>query len=387
MKEHLKSVVSLTVICAVLAGLLAFANFVTAPIIAETEKNAAQQSLLVVMPNGEDFEEVDISTLELPDVVKQAYKEKNGGHVVTVESAGYSSGMIVMVGVDKDGKVTGATCLSSGETLGYEKTYGEKTVGATIDTVDSLDSISGATKTVNGYKSALKTAIGAAIVLSGGSADLRSEEEILQENLKNALPDGDSFSEIFVPVELKTEGVTLVYEPSNKSGLVFALGDDFYGVRNDGSVLIEGSSSIKDTLTQDIKAIKEANLTEVDISKYEISAQIKKAYKTDSSFVFELEANGYGILGDKWTASGKPIKIKASVSRAGEVICVQTVEQNESQGFGDACADSKFYSQFNGKTSETVNQIDAISGATITTGGYKNAIVNAIEAAKIMKGE
>ncbi len=387
MKNHLKSVISLTVICAVLAALLAFANSVTAPIISETEKNAAQQSLLVVMPGGEDFEEVDISTLELPDVVKQAYKEKNGGHVVTVESAGYSSGMIVMVGVDKDGKVTGATCLSSGETLGYEKTYGEKTVGATLDTVDSLDSISGATKTVNGYKSALKTAIGAAIVLSGGSADLRSEAEILQENLKNALPDGDSFSEIFVPVDLKTEGVTFVYEPSNKSGLVFAIGDDFYGVKADGSVLIEGSSPVKDTLAQDIKAIKGVKLTEIDISKYQLSTQIKKAYKTDSSLVFELEANGYGILGDKWTASGKPIKIKASVSRAGEVICVQTIEQNESQGFGDACADSKFYSQFNGKTLENVNEIDAISGATITTNGYKLAIQKAIEAANIMKGE
>ena len=33
--------------------------------------------------------------------------------------------MVIMCGVSKDGVVTGALCLSSNETLGKEKTYGE----------------------------------------------------------------------------------------------------------------------------------------------------------------------------------------------------------------------------------------------------------------------
>ncbi len=392
MKEHLKTVLSLTVICGVLALLLAATNALTAPIIAETSKAAAQKALLVVMPEGKDFEEVDLSKFELPESVKEAYKEANGGHVVTVESSGYAAGMLVMCGVDKDGKVTGATCLSSGETLGFEKTYGEKTVGATLDSVDSLEAISGATKTVNGYKTAVKTAINAATILSGGSADLRSEAEILQDRLENALPGGEVFREKFVPIALKTKGVSVVYEASSNMGFVFVIGETFCGVKPDGTVLIEGGDeAFKQALAQDALALsnegKEIETEEIDISKYELDSRITAVSKTDSSFIFSLEANGYGILGDKWTASKKPIVISLSVTRDGEIISCQTTDQSESEGIGDACADVKFYSQFNGKTAETYNDIDAISGATITTDGYKSAVKAALDAVEILKGE
>ncbi len=382
MKQHLKSIISLTVICAVLAVLLALGNAVTAPIIAETEKAAANASLLVVMPNGESFEELDISALELPDTVKQAYKSKTGGFVVTVESAGYSSGLVVMCGVDAEGKITGATCLSSSETLGYEKNYGEKTVGATLQTVDSLDSIAGATKTVNGYKSALKIAINAAIVLGGGEADMRSEEEILQDSLKEALASGDKFSEKFICDSLVTPDVSAVYEAQNKSGYVFKVGDKFIGVKADGS-------NVEGTYKTDLETIKGESLSEIDITKYvDLPTQIKKAYKTaKGNFVFDIEASGYGIMGDKWTASGKPIEIRVSVSKDNKIISCKTVSQSESKGFGDACADSKFYSQFSGKESSNVTEIDGISGATITTNGYITAVSKVFEAVNLMKGE
>lgn len=389
MKQHLKSVLSLTVICAVLALLLAGTNFITAPIIAKTAKEAAQKALLVVMPGGEDFEAVDLSKFDLPESVKEAYSEKNGGHVVTVQSSGYSAGMLVMCGIDKDGKVTGATCLSSGETLGVEKTYGEKVVGAALDSVDALEGVSGATKTVNGYKAAVKTAIQTAILLSGGSVDMRDEAQILEDNLKAALPDGEVFNERFIPIALKTKGVSVVYEASSNKGFVFKIGESFYGVKSDGTVLIEGGDeALKQSLADDALALgKEIKTTEVDISKYELSSYITAVSKTDSSFIFSLEASGYGMVGDKWTASRKPIVISLSVTRDGEIICCQTTEQAESEGIGDACADISFYSQFNGKNSETYDDIDAISGATITTNGYKSAIRAALEAVEIMKGE
>ena len=99
-----------------------------------------------------------------------------------------------------------------------------------------------------------------------------------------------------------------------------------------------------------------------------------------------MRAAGYGINGDKWTASGEYIKLRVSVSKDGEILDCLTVSQKESEGIGDACADPAFYNQFVGKNETNYKDIDVISGATITTNGYTTAILKAFEAVKILKG-
>ena len=56
MKNYIKTIVSLTVICAVIAALLALGNSITAPIIEKNQASAANDSLKVVMPDGEEFQ-------------------------------------------------------------------------------------------------------------------------------------------------------------------------------------------------------------------------------------------------------------------------------------------------------------------------------------------
>ncbi len=167
MKGSVKSVVALTVICAVLAVILAVTNGITAPIIEENEKKAANEALLVVMPDGKDFEEVDVSSLELPVTISSAHRETSGGYVVQLTTSGYGSDMVIMVGIGADGAVTGATCLKSSETLGYEKTYGDNVIGKTSEDIDSVDTVAGATLTTSGYKNAVKYALEAAKILEG----------------------------------------------------------------------------------------------------------------------------------------------------------------------------------------------------------------------------
>ena len=65
----------------------------------------------------------------LPATVTEVFREANGGYVVKMTTTGYSSGLIIMCGVNADGTVSGAVCLGSSETLGYEKTFGESFVG------------------------------------------------------------------------------------------------------------------------------------------------------------------------------------------------------------------------------------------------------------------
>lgn len=128
MKKYLKSIISLTVICAVVAALLAATNKLTAPIIEKNAGAAANEALLVVMPDGGDFTAVDMTQYTFPESVLEAYTASNGGGVFKVTATGYGPDMIIMCGVDAGGTVTGAVCLSSNETLGVEKTFGETTI-------------------------------------------------------------------------------------------------------------------------------------------------------------------------------------------------------------------------------------------------------------------
>ena len=167
MKKYLKCVLALTLICAAVSVLMALTNSITAPIIAENQAKAANAALAEVMPGGSDFTKLDLSTYTLPASVTDAYGEASGGYVLQMNVTGYSTNMLVMCGVSADGVVTGTKCLSSGETLGYEKTYGDSMVGKNAGEVAAVDTIGGATKTTAAYKNAVTDALNAALILGG----------------------------------------------------------------------------------------------------------------------------------------------------------------------------------------------------------------------------
>ena len=389
MRKHLTTICSLTIICAVVAILLAATNHITAPIIKEQENSAAFAALTEVFPGGEGFEQIDISKHELPNTITEAYSEKSGGYVFKIETSGYNSGLIIMCGVDSNGAVTGATYIASSETLGAEKDYGDNLVGSTKDSIDGVATVSGATKTTGAYKNAAKDAINASIILGGGSVDLRDEAQILNDNLSAALPEGEGkFTSLFITEEL--DGVSAVYKADNDKGYVFISGKNFIAVDVNGEVISNVDDELKSSISDSAKKIIGSEITEIDISKYEsMPKQVVKAYKTNSgNFMFELRASGFGINGDAWyNPSGEYILIKVSATAEGKIIMCETISQKESNGIGDACAKPEFYSQFNGKEEANYREIDAISGATITTNGYKTAVSKVFEAIKILKGD
>ena len=69
MKKNIKSVTIMVAICSVMALLLAAVNGVTAPIIEKNAGAAANAALLEVMPEGKDFEAVNLADFKLPDTV------------------------------------------------------------------------------------------------------------------------------------------------------------------------------------------------------------------------------------------------------------------------------------------------------------------------------
>lgn len=394
MKNYIKSIISLTVIIALVTVALSVTNFVTAPIIEKNAGAAANEALLVVMPDGGDFTQVDMTQYTLPESVIEAYTASNGGCVVKLSATGYGPDLIIMCGVDADGNVTGAVCLSSNETLGAEKTYGDTLKGATIDTVEDIATVSGATMTTSAYKGAVKDALNTAIILGGGSADLRSDEEILQDNLKAALPAGENFTEVFICEKL--ENVSGIYEAENGAGFVYVTKVNeeelFVGVDANGTVVSEATDDVKANIEAAAKIMMASKLTEVDISGYDnMPANVDKVSKTESgNYVIEVHASGWGMgIGDEAQydpdLSNEPIYIKVAMTKDGKIISCITVKQAESKGFGAVCANPDFYTQYNGKDETNYKDI-AISGATYTTKGYRTGVGKAFEAVKILEG-
>ena len=389
MNKHMKNIVVLTAVCFAVALLLSVTNFVTAPIIEKNQSAAANAALLVVMPDGKDFTPVDLSAYTLPATVTEVYSEAGGGYVFKLTTAGYSAGMVLMCGVDASGTVTGATCLTSGETLGYEKTFGENFVGVAAGTVDSVDTIASATKTTEAYKNAVRDALNAAIILGGGSVDIRTEAEILADNLSAALPAGEGkFVSVFI-TEVLTD-ISAVYAAENGAGYVYVSGESFVGVDKDGKVVSEVSDELRVAVETAATTMLASTTEDIDLSTYaDMPAHVLSAKKTASgNYVFDLRASGFGINGDKYyNPSGEYIYIRVSATADGKIIACETVSQKETDGIGSACADASFYSQFNGKEESNYKEIDAISGATVTTNGYTTAVSKVFTAIKILKGE
>lgn len=382
MKKSVKSTLVLVVICAVTAILLALTNAITAPTIKANQDKAANEALLQVMPNGQGFEKLDLSTYTLPATITDAYKEASGGYVFQLKTTGYGSDFIIMCGVNADGTISGTVCLSSTETLGHEKTFGANFTGKDAAGVEAVDTVSGATKTTQAYKNAMKDALNAAIILGGGSVDLRDPQQILSDNLSAALPAGEGkFTKLFIAEVV--EGIDAVYTADNGKGYVFVIGEEFIPVDESGNTDNATVKTAYDILvastTEDI-AIDPNDAT----LKY-----ITSAKKTASgNFIFEVKGPGYGIKGgDEYhPASGEYIIVRLSMTPEGKIIDTFTVSQEESKGIGDACADEKFYGQFDGKTESDYKDIDAIAGATMTTDGYLTAIERAFAALNTLKG-
>ena len=263
----------------------------------------------------------------------------------------------------------------------------DKTVGKTKDDIDSLDTVASATKTTEAYRGAVKDALLAVEILGGKRVDLRSEEEILQDNLSAALPAAEgAFTPWFMVAEL--EGVSAVYLAENGAGTVFVMGEAFVAVDANGAVTGTDDETVKTAATAAAATVAGTTVESVDTSGYELHSSVVKVDKTSGgNYIVEIKASGFGINGDRYyNPSGEPIVLRASVTPAGKIIACQTISQSETDGIGSACADPEFYTQFNGKDESNYKEIDAIAGATLTTNGYKTAVGRIIESVKIMEG-
>lgn len=396
MKNSIKGIIVLVSICAVMSVLLSFVNGITYQQIIDNQNRDANDAIKVIFPEaaGISSEAIELAEYEgkIPTSVIQADKYGDVGFVIRISTTGYKPGLIILFAVRADGTIAGAQVIDSKETNGAEKTYGELFKDQTLEGIDAIDTVSGSTFTTKAYKQAAKDALNAMTVLSGGEADLRTEEEKFADNLKAALAiEEGQFEKVFI-VEQGIEKFDAIYVEKTSKGYVFIKDSTFIGIDAQGTAIKEPpeNAALTEQAKNELQIILATKMESLDLTTYQgISKIVQSVQKTATgNYVLDLRGEGYAINGagkEHEYLTGVPIMIRISMTPDGKIIDCMTVSHGESKGYGDKCATEEYCGQYDGKTKDEIDTI-AISGATATSTGYKKAVLTAFEAVSIIEG-
>ncbi len=126
MKETLKLGFVLLLVTAIAGGILAGVNGVTAPVIAEMERKESFAALLEIFPEANDFiaveddllEEVKTTNKSVFEVYKALKDGEELGYAFKTLSAGYGGDITSLIGINKEGTISGLRVLVMSETKG-----------------------------------------------------------------------------------------------------------------------------------------------------------------------------------------------------------------------------------------------------------------------------
>ncbi len=99
-----------------------------------------------------------------------------------------------------------------------------------------------------------------------------------------------------------------------------------------------------------------------------------------SGFYRDNDGEGYVILlSVKGYDSSKPMELAIGFTSGGAVTSVKVISvQGETSGIGTKVSTPEFLSQLEGKTISDIGEVDTISGATISSSAFLNAVKEAM---------
>lgn len=191
MKEPVRYAAILFIFCAISAGLLAYVNSLTEPVIAQAELESTMQSYEDIFGEKstslEPLDEAKLATIkEKYTAIEDVFVAKNGeevvGYGINVSANGYGGSMTNAIGILNDDTIAGFRNISNGETKGigsqieeefYYSTYEGKSASAPLvlssspladnevlsisgATVSSKGVIAGSNEAINAYNEFLK---------------------------------------------------------------------------------------------------------------------------------------------------------------------------------------------------------------------------------------
>lgn len=183
--SNLEMIVSVVVVCAVAAAGLALTYGVTKDRIAEQDRLAKEKALAAAVAGADSFEELGTAAVSVAQqaagdvIVYGVYKASKDnevvGYGVVVGPRGYGGPIRMVVGLDRNGKVTGVSIVSMNETPGLgtqivdKKDFLTQFEGLAAESVEKdikkLDMITGATKSSGGVRKGVQAAALAYVAL------------------------------------------------------------------------------------------------------------------------------------------------------------------------------------------------------------------------------
>ena len=109
----LRLALTLFIIAAVVAAVLAGVNSVTKPVIDRLNAEKTQKAIETVLPGGFHTEITEYT--DSTELVTKVYQGDNG-YAVQVEPMGFDNTITMMVGIDNEGKILGMSVISHTET-------------------------------------------------------------------------------------------------------------------------------------------------------------------------------------------------------------------------------------------------------------------------------
>ena len=166
MAKIVKFAAILGIFCVISAGALAFVYLFTKPRIELYAKLAFEKSLREVLPPSGSFTRIVSGTIEAQ---QGAFNNKIIGRAFSVSPQGYSGKILLLVGIDNQGRVLGVKILSHRETPGlgskivkpeFLRQFTGKNSKDRIEPKKDIDAITGATISSRAVAKGVREALG-----------------------------------------------------------------------------------------------------------------------------------------------------------------------------------------------------------------------------------
>ena len=413
MKQSIKSVVVLLVICLVVTALLAGVNTLTAPIIEQNRQNAATGSLSEVLPESGAFDEVALPD-GAPVSVKKLYRETAGrGYAVLLEAvSSYSaSPMAFTVGFSADGVITGVVITNYQEAKDFGKDYPASYVGKD-SALSGVDLVAGVTYSSTAFKTAVQDAFALLVAEGYFAAGQKSEEQLIAELLPKALVGStDSLGNAKYTVGTAPDGIETVYASKNGSGFACVVRVDgtayVCGVGAFGGVTVfdlEGNdvtadradavATVKAAFTPSSQGTDAAHIAMIEraVEGAAVTALLPESVHSTVVGAYTLKVGGatqYAIVAAPLGYADTPVRVLYVLDEAGAVVKFSVISKLivYDEYYEDYTLDETAYAEgMVGVTGDTLTaDTTLIAGATVTSDAVQRAMRDIFAAFETVK--
>ena len=385
-KKYMRDMVPLVVICLISALLLASFNLLTKDPIEQNSKLAAEQTRTRMLSTAASFEAMEVAEGSNMDSVYQGLDASGEpvGYVIQTTVNGYGGEVVVTLGMDMDGVITGVDVGGENfsETPGLgalakEPKFTQQYIGKTVPLTlvkgnepkgdNTIDAISGATRTSSAVNGGINLAGKYISDLSGGGSP----------NTASAQGFGGP---VAVTLELDANGAISS----------ITIGDDYFNeTEGYGKKALEDSFSSQfigmtpPLELSDIDTISGATVTSAAVVNAintvygQLTGEAAPAAPAEEAPAAQFYEDG------AWRAAfkgfGGPVMVVLTLDDNLTIQSIQIGDEQfaETEGYGAQALEPAFQEQFIGKTLPLADgDIDGISGATMTT----NAVLDGIDA-------